>query len=89
MTSNVPQPLEIRVLLMGAESVGKTTNGDESTKNYIISHWKTFDCVIMIVDDGGQNTIAQFELVKALFRDEKVNIPLFILANKIESLHHQ
>ena len=86
MTSNVPQPLEIRVLLMGAESVGKTTNGDESTKNYIISHWKTFDCVIMIVDDGGQNTIAQFELVKALFRDEKVNIPLFILANKVDDL---
>ena len=59
----------------------------EKYRNYVSSHWHTFDCVIVVLDGRqGVNTEEQVELLKLAKTQchEVKEIPLIVLLNKID-----
>jgi GTPase SAR1 family protein len=82
---------DTRLVLIDVPGINEA-DSSRKFKDYVKSHWTTFDCVCLVMDAvQGVNTEEQVELLKFVKKnnEEDKDIPTIILGNKMDDPEHK
>jgi GTPase SAR1 family protein len=82
---------DTRLVLIDVPGIDEA-DSNRKFKDYVRSHWTTFDCVCLVMDAvQGVNTEEQVELLKFVKKnnEEEKDIPTIILGNKMDDPEHK